>query len=319
MSAIPACPLCASENTYQDGELFICPDCAHEWNPAAQEVEVEAELVIKDSNGNVLNVGDAATLVKDLRARHVRTKSWITQTGIDRKGRLIDKGFIYKLISSRVYLGEAVHKGTSYPGEHDAIITQELWDRVHAMARAVERSGAGDLMTGGVMEQPILWERDGAQLKAKTGAYLIGDVRLLKDIVVRAGVPRGEGQFFDHQQRPQITSARFVRAFELATEHIDVTKGQIYNIVFVLSGILSLIGGGMVNVNIQLASLKERVREVGVDSEGRLRLDEMATALAEPGVRLVSVHHDISTVTGEEVIVFSLAEAPVCRPKKQRA
>ncbi|MFX7898826.1 alkylphosphonate utilization protein, partial [Acinetobacter baumannii] len=45
MSVIPACPLCASENTYQDGELFICPDCAHEWNPAAQEVEVEAEPV----------------------------------------------------------------------------------------------------------------------------------------------------------------------------------------------------------------------------------------------------------------------------------
>lgn len=56
----------------------------------------------------------------------------------------------------------------------------------------------------------------GAQLKARTGAYLIGDVRLLKDIVVRAGTPPGEGQFFDDQQRPQITSPRFVRAFELA-------------------------------------------------------------------------------------------------------
>lgn len=56
----------------------------------------------------------------------------------------------------------------------------------------------------------------GAQLKARTGAYLIGDVRLLKDIIVRAGTPPGEGQFFDNQQRPQITSPRFVRAFELA-------------------------------------------------------------------------------------------------------
>lgn len=56
----------------------------------------------------------------------------------------------------------------------------------------------------------------GAQLKARTGAYLIGDVRLLKDIIVRAGTPPGEGQFFDNEQRPQITSPRFVRAFELA-------------------------------------------------------------------------------------------------------
>jgi multiple sugar transport system substrate-binding protein len=58
----------------------------------------------------------------------------------------------------------------------------------------------------------------GAQIKARTGAYLIGDVRLLKDIIVRGGTPPGEGQFFDNQQRPQITSARFVRAFELAVK-----------------------------------------------------------------------------------------------------
>lgn len=56
----------------------------------------------------------------------------------------------------------------------------------------------------------------GIQLKAKTGAYLIGDVRLLKDIIVRGGTPPGEGQFFDNQGRAQITSPRFVRAFELA-------------------------------------------------------------------------------------------------------
>ncbi len=42
------------------------------------------------------------------------------------------------------------------------------------------------------------------------------------------------------------------------------SQGDVYNIIFMLSGVLALIGGGMVNVNIQLASLKERVREVGV-------------------------------------------------------
>jgi multiple sugar transport system substrate-binding protein len=58
----------------------------------------------------------------------------------------------------------------------------------------------------------------GAQLKARTGAYLIGDVRLLKDVIVRGGTPPGEGQFFDNQGRAQITSPRFVRAFELAKQ-----------------------------------------------------------------------------------------------------
>ncbi|MFN3305431.1 MAG: ABC transporter substrate-binding protein [Roseateles sp.] len=56
----------------------------------------------------------------------------------------------------------------------------------------------------------------GIQLKARTGAYLIGDVRLLKDIIVRGGTPPGEGQYFDNQGRAQVTSPRFVRAFELA-------------------------------------------------------------------------------------------------------
>ncbi|WP_157275480.1 ABC transporter substrate-binding protein [Pelomonas sp. Root1444] len=58
----------------------------------------------------------------------------------------------------------------------------------------------------------------GAQLKARTGAYLIGDVRLLKDIVVRAGIPTGEGQYFDSRQRPRVTQPSFVRAFELAQQ-----------------------------------------------------------------------------------------------------
>lgn len=69
MSTIPACPECASEHTYQDGEFFICPDCAHEWDPRAPSDETEAEPVIKDSNGNLLSTGDAAILIKDLKLK----------------------------------------------------------------------------------------------------------------------------------------------------------------------------------------------------------------------------------------------------------
>ena len=50
---------------------------------------------------------------------------------------------------------------------------------------------------------------------------------------------------------------------------------------------------------------------------GRPRLEEIVEQAT--GVKLVSVHHDISTVTGEEVLVFSLAEPPACRPKKAKA
>ena len=66
-----------------------------------------------------------------------------------------DDSFIYKLLNNRVYLGEAVHKGVSYPGEHYAIVTSDLWDAVHAILkesprkrRAENRSRSEALLKG---------------------------------------------------------------------------------------------------------------------------------------------------------------------------
>jgi uncharacterized protein YbcI len=36
------------------------------------------------------------------------------------------------------------------------------------------------------------------------------------------------------------------------------------------------------------------------------------------GVKVVSLHHDISTLTGEEVVLFSLAQSPLFRETKKR-
>jgi protein PhnA len=57
------------ENTYQDGEVFICPDCAHEWPVAAAVDAEEGPEVIKDANGTVLQDGDTVVLVKDLKVK----------------------------------------------------------------------------------------------------------------------------------------------------------------------------------------------------------------------------------------------------------
>jgi hypothetical protein len=62
-------------------------------------------------------------LARELRAEGVRTK----------RGKLVDKGYLYKLLNNRTYLGLAVHKDMAYPGEHTAIIEQPLWDKVHAI------------------------------------------------------------------------------------------------------------------------------------------------------------------------------------------
>ena len=49
---------------------------------------------------------------------------------------------LYKLLNNRVYIGEAVHKGVSYPGEHEAIIDRKLWDQVHAILKESPRKRA---------------------------------------------------------------------------------------------------------------------------------------------------------------------------------
>ena len=94
--------------------------------------ETEAELV-RLIFKRFLRVGSATKLAQELRRAGHTTKSWTTQDGKHRPGKPIDKGAIYKILNNRVYLGEAVHKGTSYPGEHEAIIDRATWDKVHAI------------------------------------------------------------------------------------------------------------------------------------------------------------------------------------------
>ena len=67
MSQDPHCPQCNSEYPYQMDNLWICPECAHEWSAdeLAQE-EASDDLIVKDSNGNLLQNGDSVTIIKDL-------------------------------------------------------------------------------------------------------------------------------------------------------------------------------------------------------------------------------------------------------------
>ena len=68
MSTVPACPVCGLENTYPDGENYMCADCGREW-PIQAAAEVSDERIVKDSNGNVLSDGDAVVLIKDLKVK----------------------------------------------------------------------------------------------------------------------------------------------------------------------------------------------------------------------------------------------------------
>lgn len=88
MSSLPPCPKCHSEYSYQDGLLFVCPECAHEWTGNAEEKPADDAKIIKDANGNVLHDGDTVTVIKDLK---VKGSSLVVKVGTKVKNiRLVD-------------------------------------------------------------------------------------------------------------------------------------------------------------------------------------------------------------------------------------
>jgi len=84
----------------------------------------EAELVRLISR-RFLDLGSALLLIRELNDRGYRTKSWTTRSGAFREGRPFDKGTLYKILRNRTYLGEAVHKGRSYPGDSDRVASRQ--------------------------------------------------------------------------------------------------------------------------------------------------------------------------------------------------
>lgn len=69
MSDLPKCPSCASEFTYQDGALFVCPECGHEWSSDTAVESAGDKPIVKDAHGNVLADGDSVTVIKSLKVK----------------------------------------------------------------------------------------------------------------------------------------------------------------------------------------------------------------------------------------------------------
>lgn len=87
MSNLPNCPSCNSSFTYEDGSMLVCPECGHEWK-AGESAQDDDGLVVKDSNGNLLNDGDTITVIKDLK---VKGTSLVVKVGTKVKNiRLVD-------------------------------------------------------------------------------------------------------------------------------------------------------------------------------------------------------------------------------------
>ena len=88
MSTLPHCPKCNSAYTYEDRGLLVCPECGHEWSKGEPMESAVEQRVVRDAYGNVLQDGDAVTVVKDLK---IRGSSSVVKVGTKVKGiRLVD-------------------------------------------------------------------------------------------------------------------------------------------------------------------------------------------------------------------------------------
>ena len=94
-------------------------------------VPSEAEIIRTIFN-RFVEIGSGTELARELAARGVKTS----------RGNRIDKKYIYRMLNNRAYIGEAVHKGDSYPGEHNAIIDRDVWDKVHTILTESPRKRA---------------------------------------------------------------------------------------------------------------------------------------------------------------------------------
>jgi len=150
-----------------------------------------------------VRVGSATTLTRALNSEGVRNK----------QGKPIDKGYLYKLLNSRVYVGDAVHKGVAYPGEHKAIISRDLWDKVHAILQESPRSRA-------------------LQTRAQTPALLKGLIFAPNDVAMTPTHTRRRGRLYRYyvsttvmKRGPEACPVRRVPAAEIEAAVVDQVRG----------------------------------------------------------------------------------------------
>jgi protein PhnA len=69
MNDFPKCPKCASEYTYEDRGLWVCPECSYEWSKEVNKTSEEEDSAVRDSNGNILEDGGAVSIIKNLKVK----------------------------------------------------------------------------------------------------------------------------------------------------------------------------------------------------------------------------------------------------------
>jgi DNA invertase Pin-like site-specific DNA recombinase len=260
------------------------------------------------------SLGSVRLLQQELDAAGIRSKSWISTAGNSRGGKPLARGALYLMLQNRIYRGEIVHKGQYYPGDHEPIIDQALWDEVQARlaANAVERRSGGrmkhpSLLAGLVFDSedhrmtPTHAIKKGTRYRYYVSRPLINESRANAPDALR--IPASDierlvvtriGQFFSEPARLSDALAAHIRtaaqqrqllqrAAELAASWSTLTAAQLRTM---LTAMVQRIVVGLDRVDIQLvpsriaAALRDR--SPSPSAEGCAESDERPIVLSVP-------------------------------------
>jgi len=179
------------------------PPLGYEVKDRKLVVKADEAATVRMMFERFLTVGSATVLARTLAAEGVSTK----------RGKPVNKGYLYKLLNNQVYIGKAVHKGTAYPGEHEAIISQDLWGKVRSIIKESPRARANHTraQTPALLKGLIF----GADGRAMTPAHTKKKGRLYR-YYVAAMLQQGESP---------TDLVRRVPAAEIETAVIDQMRG----------------------------------------------------------------------------------------------
>ncbi len=165
-------------------------------------VNVAEAAEVRSIYERYLALGSVTTLAAALNAEGLNSKRWRTRAGKVQGGGPFSRGALYYLLRNRIYLGETVHRGKVYPGQHEGIVSRALWERVHdklseqAPARRSRRTETGALLAGllhddrgNVMSPSHVRKRNGTRYRYYTSQALLQGRRDRAGSVARVSAP----------------------------------------------------------------------------------------------------------------------------------
>jgi site-specific DNA recombinase len=269
------------------------------WPPLGYEVENRCLVVVEREAALVRRIfdrfaktGSALTVARELNAAGEVTKRRRCADAT-RGGKPWSKGVIYKALANRVYLGEAVHRGIAYPGEHHGIIDQRARDKAHAvMAEPAHRRGAATRAQAPALLKGLIYGPNGRAMspshtrrRQRTYRYYVAREAIADgyDSCAVTSVPAAdvEGAVLDHVQKLLAAPELVARTWAAAKREGDdeITEREVTVLLADFAAVWNELFPAKQARIVQL--LVERVDVQENALEVRIRAEGLASLVAE--------------------------------------